>query len=82
MRKRLLSMLVLLAAVATGSWAQDQYPIVYDFDAAANANENPANKNGSSANGQAFYAWANTLKAACCPRCATYGAAATASTAT
>ena len=29
----------------------------YDFEAAFNASENPANKNGSAANGQAFYGW-------------------------
>ena len=31
--------------------------IVFDFEAAAAAEENPANKNGSAANGQAFYGW-------------------------
>ena len=31
--------------------------VVYDFEAAAAAGENPANKNGSAANGQAFYGW-------------------------
>jgi len=31
--------------------------VVFDFEAAAAAGENPANKNGSAANGQAFYAW-------------------------
>jgi hypothetical protein len=56
-KKRFLSLLVLLMAVATGAWAQDevQYPIVYDFEAAAKAGENPSNKNGSAVNGQAFY---------------------------
>lgn len=29
----------------------------YDFEAAFNASENPGNKNGSAANGQAFYGW-------------------------
>ena len=36
--------------------------IVYDFEAAAAAGENPANKNGSAANGQAFYGWENAEK--------------------
>ena len=36
--------------------------IVYDFEAAADAGENPANKNGSAANGQAFYGWENPEK--------------------
>ena len=36
--------------------------IVYDFEAAADAGENPANKNGSAANGQAFYGWENAEK--------------------
>ncbi len=36
--------------------------IVYDFEAAAAAGENPANKNGSAANGQAFYGWENEGK--------------------
>jgi len=36
--------------------------IVYDFAAAEKAGENPANKNGSAANGQAFYAWENADK--------------------
>ena len=31
--------------------------VVFDFEAAAAAEENPANKNGSAANGQAFYGW-------------------------
>lgn len=58
MRKRkFLSLLVLLMTAAAGAWAQDEYPIVYDFEAAANAGENPANNNGSQVNGQLFYAW-------------------------
>ena len=57
MRNKILSLLVLLLTVAAGAWAQDQYPIVYDFEAAADAGENPASKNGSLANGQAFYGW-------------------------
>ena len=36
--------------------------IVYDFEAAADASENPANKNGSAANGQAFFGWENPEK--------------------
>jgi hypothetical protein len=36
--------------------------VVYDFEAAAAAGENPANKNGSAANGQAFYGWENAEK--------------------
>ena len=36
--------------------------IVFDFEAAAAAGENPANKNGSAANGQAFYGWENVEK--------------------
>ena len=36
--------------------------IVYDFEAAAEAGENPANKNGSAGNGQAFYGWENPEK--------------------
>ena len=36
--------------------------IVYDFEAAADAGENPSNKNGSAANGQAFYGWENPEK--------------------
>ena len=31
--------------------------VVFDFEAAAEAGENPGNKNGSAANGQAFYGW-------------------------
>jgi len=62
MRNKILSLLVLLLTVAAGAWAQDQYPIVYDFEAAADAGENPANKNGSAANGQAFYGWENDDK--------------------
>ena len=34
----------------------------YDFAAAAAAGENPGNKNGSAANGQAFYAWESDSK--------------------
>ena len=39
--------------------AQPQYQALftYDFAAAAAAGENPGNKNGSAANGQAFWAW-------------------------
>ena len=48
--------LALLITAVGGAWAEEvKYPIVYDFEAAANASENPANKNGSSANGQQFY---------------------------
>ena len=36
--------------------------IVYDFAAAAAAGENPANKNGSAANGQKFYGWESADK--------------------
>ena len=36
--------------------------IVYDFEAAAEAGENPANLNGSEAKGQAFYGWENAEK--------------------
>ena len=36
--------------------------IVYDFEAAAEAGENPANLNGSAANGQAFYGWESAEK--------------------
>ena len=36
--------------------------IVYDFELAADAGENPENKNGSAANGQAFYGWENAEK--------------------
>lgn len=49
--------LALLITAVGGAWADETYPIVYDFEAAANAGENPANKNGSSANGQQFYGW-------------------------
>ena len=37
--------------------------VVFDFEAAAAAGENPANKNGSAANGQAFFAWEKADKA-------------------
>ena len=58
--KKTLLTLVALLAVTTGAWADEvKYPIVYDFEAAANAGENPANKNGSAANGQKFYGWEN-----------------------
>ena len=56
-KNKLLLLLALLMTAATGAWADETYPIVYDFEAAANANENPANKNGSAANGQKFYGW-------------------------
>ena len=36
--------------------------IVYDFEAAADAGQNPDNKNGSAANGQAFFGWENPEK--------------------
>ena len=49
--------LALLITAVGGAWADETYPIVYDFEAAANAGENPANKNGSSDNGQQFYGW-------------------------
>jgi hypothetical protein len=59
---KLLMTLVALFAMTTGAWADKNvfFPegsIVYDFEAAANAAENPGNKNGSAANGQAFYGW-------------------------
>ena len=58
--KKTLLTLVALLAVTTGAWADEvKYPIVYDFEAAANAGENPDNKNGSAANGQKFYGWEN-----------------------
>lgn len=55
-----------IAAAATGPargqsntlWPSDA--VVYDFEAAAAASENPSNKNGSSANGQKFYGWENS----------------------
>ena len=61
--KSLILTLVALMATA-GAWADKKvfFPegsIVYDFEAAANAGENPANKNGSAANGQLFYGWEN-----------------------
>ena len=50
--------LALLITAVGGAWADEvKYPIVYDFEAAANAGENPANKNGSTGNGQQFYGW-------------------------
>ena len=60
--KSLILKLVALMAMTAGAWADKKvfFPegsIVYDFEAAANAGENPANKNGSAANGQAFYGW-------------------------
>ena len=52
--------LALLITAVTGAWADEvKYPIVYDFEAAANAGENPSNKNGSEINGQKFYGWEN-----------------------
>ena len=52
--------LALLITAASGAWADEvKYPIVYDFEAAANAGENPVNKNGSEVNGQKFYGWEN-----------------------
>ena len=52
--------LALLITAVGGAWADEvKYPIVYDFEAAANAGENPDNKNGSEINGQKFYAWEN-----------------------
>jgi hypothetical protein len=57
MKKKILTLLVLLMTAVTGAWAQ--YPVVYDFEAAANAGENPPNKNGTAANGLAFYGWEN-----------------------
>ena len=55
---RVLTAIVMMFTLATtGAWADETYPIVYDFEAAANAGENPSNKNGSSANGQQFYGW-------------------------
>ena len=57
-RNKLLLLLALLMTAATGAWAQDEtYPIVYDFEAAANASEDPGNKNGSGGTGQGFYGW-------------------------
>ena len=50
--------LALLLTAVTGAWADEvKYPIVYDFEAAANAGEDPDNKNGSEINGQKFYGW-------------------------
>ena len=52
--------LALLLTAVGGAWADEvKYPIVYDFEAAANAGENPVNKNGSEINGQKFYGWEN-----------------------
>ena len=50
-------LMLMLTGLGTGAWADETYPIVYDFEAAANAGENPTNKNGSSGNGQQFYGW-------------------------
>jgi hypothetical protein len=61
-RNRLFLLLALLMTATTGAWAQDEYPLVYDFEATANAGKNPVNKNGSSANGQGFYGWENPEK--------------------
>ena len=48
--------LALLLTAVGGAWADEvKYPIVYDFEAAANASEDPSNKNGSEA--QRFYGW-------------------------
>jgi len=60
--KRTLLTLVALLAVTTGAWADEQYPIVYDFEAAANASENPGNKNSTAATGQGFYGWEKSDK--------------------
>ncbi len=55
--------LALLLTAVGGAWADEvKYPIVYDFEAAANASEDPSNKNGSTANGQLFYGWENEDK--------------------
>ena len=59
--------LVALMAMTAGAWADKKvfFPegsIVYDFEAAADAGENPGNKNGSAANGQAFYGWEKSDK--------------------
>ena len=52
--------LALLITAVGGAWADEvKYPIVYDFEAAANAGEDPINKNGSEVNGQKFYGWEN-----------------------
>ena len=52
--------LALLLTAVGGAWADEvKYPIVYDFEAAANAGEDPINKNGSEVNGQKFYGWEN-----------------------
>ena len=59
---RLLSLLVLLMTAATGAWAQARDVIVYDFEAAATAGENPAHVNGSVANGTSFYGWESADK--------------------
>ena len=56
-KNKLLLLLALLMTAATGAWADETYPIVYDFEAAANAGENPANKNGAGGTGQGFYGW-------------------------
>lgn len=47
---------------ATFAAPEDDTRIVYDFAAAAAAGENPANKNGSAANGQMFYGWESAAK--------------------
>ena len=50
--------IALLITAVGGAWAEEvKYPIVYDFEAAANASENLSNKNGSADNGQQFYGW-------------------------
>ena len=73
MKKKLLSFLSLMViaifafAATKGLQKADAAPeddtrIVYDFAAAAAAGENPANKNGSAANGQKFYGWESADK--------------------
>lgn len=57
-------------AMVMSSCAKEDNPVgpqyqtlfTYDFAAANAAGENPANKNGSANNGQAFYGWENTDK--------------------
>jgi hypothetical protein len=49
-----------IGVIAAKRIAFPENAVVYDFEAAADAGENPANKNGSAANGQAFYGWENS----------------------
>lgn len=54
--------LALLITAVGGAWADETYPIVYDFEAAANAVETFGNKNGSGGTGQGFYGWESAGK--------------------